>query len=141
MFLNVSLQSELNNDMQNATLIIAEKSKTNDEIARDLVQANQMIVNFNNRIDKMADENQALQEQLRMKDDIINEHKGTISKLRQEFEDYKDRVKMEEIVALKEELLMARKEVETVQKQNRELAKCMLVLWCVVCGVKKFWFQ
>lgn len=42
--------------MQQATLIISQKSKVNDEIAKDLVQANQMLVNFNNHYDRMVQE-------------------------------------------------------------------------------------
>lgn len=113
--------------MQNATVIIAEKTKANEEIAKDLVQANQMIVNFNNRIDKMADEHEELLKQLRLSDDIVNEHKATITRLQAEFDEYKSRVKMEEIEALKEELFNAKKEMESVEKQNRELSRCMVV--------------
>lgn len=119
--------------MQNATLIIAEKSKTNDELARDLVQANQMIVNFNNRIDKMANEKDSLMQQLKLKDDIINEQKGTISRVREEYDDYKSQVKIEEMLALKEELLNTKKDMENMEKQNRELAKCMFFTY-----VKRF---
>lgn len=37
-------------------MIIAQKAKTNDEIAKDLVQANQMIVTFGNQYDLKAKE-------------------------------------------------------------------------------------
>lgn len=110
--------------MQNATLIITQKSKTNDELARDLVQANQMIVNFNNHLDRMATEADSLQEQLKFKDSVINEQKSVISKICGEYEDYKNKVKVEEIMSLKDELLRARMEIENLEKQNRELSKC-----------------
>lgn len=42
--------------MQDATMIIAQKTKANDEIARDLLQANQMLVTFNNQYDTKAKE-------------------------------------------------------------------------------------
>lgn len=48
------LQAELRKDIQEATIIIAQKTKTHDEIAKDLVQANTMLVNFNNHYDLMA---------------------------------------------------------------------------------------
>lgn len=116
--------------MQNATLIIAQKSKTNDELARDLVQANQMIVNFNNHFDKLAAETESLRQQLKLKDDVIAEQKTTISKLREEHDGYKNTVRVEEILQLKEELLQARKEIENLEKQNREVSKCKYVASC-----------
>lgn len=126
--------------MQNATVIIAERNKANDEIARDLVQANQMIVNFNNHIDKMANEKENLQQQLKLKDDIINEHKTMINKIREEYEDYKNTVKVDEILSLKEELLKARKDVENTEKQNRELSKCTFCCCLIFCFYYLFVF-
>lgn len=116
--------ADLKKDMQNATVIITEKDKTNEELARDLVQANQMIVNFSNQIDKLSSDCDNLRQQLRLKDDFIGEQKLAMNKICEEFDDYRNRFRMEEFLSLKEDLLNARKEVENVEKQNRELSKC-----------------
>lgn len=42
--------------MQQATCIISQKNKANDEIAKDLVQANQMLLTFNIYYDNMVQE-------------------------------------------------------------------------------------
>lgn len=43
-------------DIQEATVIIAQKTKTHNELARDLVQANTMLVNFNKQYDIISKE-------------------------------------------------------------------------------------
>lgn len=42
--------------MHEATLIIAQKNKAHDEMGKDLVQANTMIVNFNNQCEYLSKE-------------------------------------------------------------------------------------
>lgn len=114
---------ELKRDMQNATLIIAQKGEINDELAKDLVQANQMIVSFKNRLESISEEENDLRKQLGMKDEVIREYKVMLSKIQGEFESYKNKVRQEDILKLEGELITTRNELQNLEKQNRELAK------------------
>lgn len=37
-------------------MIIAQKTKTNDEIGKDLIEANRLLVNFNSQYDLLSNE-------------------------------------------------------------------------------------
>lgn len=43
-------------DIKAATMVIAQKSQANDELGNDLVQANRLIVNFNNQHEAVTQE-------------------------------------------------------------------------------------
>lgn len=45
-------QEELHDDLKKATIIITQKKSTIEELSQDLVQANQMLVNFNKHYDE-----------------------------------------------------------------------------------------
>lgn len=115
--------SELKKDLQDATMIIAQKSKTHDEIAKDLVQANSMLVNFNNQCDTLSKELDESREVIQLKDRSIKEINIKAHRMQEEFDVYRTKYNVEEFAKLQQELCLAKQKVNDLEKHNKETIK------------------
>ncbi|EFA05494.1 spindle assembly abnormal protein 6 homolog [Tribolium castaneum] len=116
-------RDEFEKDVKQATLIIAQKTTANEELARDVVKANQMLVNFNHLLDTKNQEIDELKNSISRQEKIMQEQNHRFHELCKEFEDYKAEFNAERINKLSHELFTANKKVEDVEKVNRETAK------------------
>lgn len=114
---------ELRRDLQDATMIITQKTKTNDEIGKDLLEANRLLVNFNAQYDTLANEADQIREMLTCKDDAIRVQAAELEKIGQEFANYRGLYNSDEISKLRTDLRLAKQRTDELEKQNREAIK------------------
>ncbi|KAF5291782.1 hypothetical protein FQA39_LY14270 [Lamprigera yunnana] len=114
---------ELRQDIQDATLIIAQKTKTNDEIGKDLLEANRLLVNFNSQYDMICGEVEDLKERIVCKDEVIKEQVAQIERLNNEYKNYCGMYNSEGMTDLKVELRHAKQRIEELEKQNKDAIK------------------
>ncbi|GJQ85942.1 hypothetical protein Trydic_g21790 [Trypoxylus dichotomus] len=115
--------AELRKDMQEATRIIAQKTKTHDEIAKDLVQANTMLVNFNKQYDNVSKEVDYLQSIIKSKDKALESQSLQLKSVKDEFENYRKDCNVESLNNLQRELRKSQERIGELEKNNREAAK------------------
>ncbi|RZC40523.1 spindle assembly abnormal protein 6 -like protein [Asbolus verrucosus] len=116
-------RDELEKDVKQAAMIIAQKTTANEELARDVVQANQMLVNFNHLFDAKNEEIEELKNSVQAQDKIMQEHSHRFHELCKEFDAYKVKFNLEQHNKLSQELFAALRRIEEVEKHNRETAK------------------
>lgn len=100
--------SEIRKDIKEAAVIIAQKTKTHDELAKDLVQANTMIVNFNNHMEVLSEEVEKLKGVLGVKEKNLAEKEQEIKRVSDEFSRYKNEYKVDDMKVLKHELFVTK---------------------------------
>lgn len=103
---------------------MAQKTKAHDEMAKDLVQANTMIVNFNNHCESLSKEVEQLKELVVKKETVIKEQIKKINIVSDEFEKYRNQYNPFENQKLETDLLEAKQKIEKLEKQNGEVTKC-----------------
>jgi chromosome segregation ATPase len=116
-------RDEFEKDVKQATMIIAQKSTANEELARDVVKANQMLVNFNHLLDTKNQEIDDLKNSTITKERIIQEQNHRFHELCKQFEEYKAEFNLERLNKMSQDLFAANKKVEEVEKVNRETTK------------------
>lgn len=116
--------SGLKKEIQEAAIIIQQKNKTHDEIAKDLVQANTMLVNFNHQYDKASRDLEAVKDALKIKDELLQRKVHELKSVTIEFNKYREEYKEDEFKRTKHELFLAKQRVEELEKQNKEAVKC-----------------
>lgn len=106
-------------------MFIAQKQQVNDELAKDLLKANQMLVNFNNHYDAKVRQIEELQNELRAKDQMLKTEKVRMMELMSEFEEYKRCFNSEVERQLKNELIEYTNKVqeheETIRRTNKSI--------------------
>ncbi|CAH0548751.1 unnamed protein product [Brassicogethes aeneus] len=133
-----SKNEELRDDLEKVSVIIAQKKETNDELARDLVQANQMLVNFNNHYDKKVKQIEDLNNALMLKDQYIQEQRVKTNELLNEFEEYKTKFSNEEFINLKHENTLKNNKITELENTVRKLNKMNNILTQKVSGQMPF---
>ncbi|XP_018565404.1 protein CHUP1, chloroplastic-like isoform X2 [Anoplophora glabripennis] len=113
--------NELQGDMEKVTLLLTQKKATIDELSKDLVQANQLLVNFNNHCDNKARQVEELQE-------AIVQQKTRTAELLKEFESYRASFNNEEKDKLKHELLLTSNKADELEKALRKANKINALL-------------
>lgn len=125
---NVKTIDVLKRDLQEATLIIAQKTKMHDEIAADLVQANSMLVNFNNQYDNLSKDYDLLKETLDNREKTIQNLQREVAGQQQDLKDYKMEYGPEKVQMLQNEIFLARKTQQDLDKQYKEAIKLNALL-------------
>ncbi|XP_023013535.2 uncharacterized protein isoform X1 [Leptinotarsa decemlineata] len=119
---------ELRSDNEKAAIIVTQKKTTIDELSKDLIQANQMLVNFNNHYDTKVKQVEELQTDLRSKDEMLNTQKSNYDKLLAEYERYKVTYNNDGYDKLQHELRMANTKIEELEKTLRKANKINTLL-------------
>lgn len=114
-------------DLQDATMLIEQKTKTSDEIGKDLVQANQMLVNFNNHYDMLLKETNEVKERLNCAERVIEDQSTELIELKREFEHYRISYNAKDMEDLHHELFQCKQRMEELEKQNKEVLTCKLL--------------
>ncbi|KAJ8926304.1 hypothetical protein NQ314_021344 [Rhamnusium bicolor] len=119
---------ELRADVEKAAIVLSQKKSTIDELSKDLVQANQMLVNFNNHYEIRAKQVEELQKTLATQDRSIKEQKIRTNDIVREFEEYKAMFSSEQQDKLKHELFMANNKIQELEKSIRKANKINTLL-------------
>lgn len=129
--INRELQSkneELQSDMEKATIVLAQKKSTVDELTKDLVQANQMLVNFTHHYDLKVKELENIQAHLNHKNRQIEEDRARYFELQGQFENYKTKFNEEIQENMKGDLSMAHNKIEELEQALRKANKINALL-------------
>ncbi|XP_057659016.1 uncharacterized protein PF3D7_1120600-like [Diorhabda carinulata] len=119
---------ELQSDMEKATIVLAQKKSTVDELTKDLVQANQMLVNFNHHYDIKVKELENMQAHLINKNRQIEEERAKHFELQGQFENYKIKYNEEIQENMKRDLCMAQNKIEELEQALRKANKINALL-------------
>ncbi|CAH1118326.1 unnamed protein product [Phaedon cochleariae] len=119
---------ELRMDNEKATKVIAQNKANIEELSKDLVQANQMLVNFNSHYDSKIKQVEQLNEALRSKEEILNGQKLKHHKVVQDFDNYKALYNKEIQEKLKHELFLSNSKIEELEKAIRKANKMNTLL-------------
>lgn len=120
--------SELHKDLKEATFIIAQKTKTHEEMAKDLVQANSMLVNFTNHYDNLSKELNTIKNTLSHKERDLEEKTQNYNELLSTFEKYKNEFSYDDLEKMKKKVFETNKFCEELEKKNRETNKLNALL-------------
>lgn len=80
------------------------------------------------------------EEQIRQREEMINNQQSAIKRISDEFEQYKSEFSAEEFGKLKNELYVAKRKIEELDKVNRETIKCTFVLFFCIFVANVFRF-
>ncbi|XP_072383241.1 uncharacterized protein [Diabrotica undecimpunctata] len=119
---------ELLADMEKASMVIAQKKVTIEELSKDVVQANQMLVNFNQKYDAKCQLLESLESQLKSKNHIIHEELSKNSELQREFDEYKAIFNQESYEQIKWNLATTQNKVDELEQNIRKVNRLNALL-------------
>ncbi|CAG9832112.1 unnamed protein product [Diabrotica balteata] len=119
---------ELLADMEKASMVIAQKKVTIEELSKDVVQANQMLVNFNQKYDAKCQLLENLESQLKSKNHIIHEELSKNSELQRAFDEYKAIFNEESYEKIKWNLATTQNKVDELEQNIRKVNRLNALL-------------
>ncbi|XP_028130014.1 uncharacterized protein LOC114326022 isoform X2 [Diabrotica virgifera virgifera] len=119
---------ELLADMEKASMVIAQKKVTIEELSKDVVQANQMLVNFNQKYDAKCKLLDSLESQLKSKNHIIHEELSKNSELQREFDEYKAVFNEESYEKIRRNLVTTQNKVDELEQNIRKVNRLNALL-------------
>ncbi|XP_048521719.1 spindle assembly abnormal protein 6 homolog [Dendroctonus ponderosae] len=119
---------ELENDLKQLSIIVTEKDSKISELSKDLVQANNMLVQFNNRFDVKVQQFEDLQQTLSAKEILLQEQKHQSEQILNSFENYKGIYNNDKFETLKLEASISNQRVQELEGEIRKLNKINAIL-------------
>lgn len=119
---------ELEQDLKKLSIIVTQKECKISELSKDLVQANNMLVGFNQHYDSKSQQVEELQQLLTAKEKLLQEEQLRANHILTSFENYKANYNKEKFEEITRNLMLSKRKNEEYQEDIRKLNKINALL-------------